>query len=307
MESGRIAIIDCGTNTFNLLIAVRKGNRWHFVARRKKVVKLGSDGLVNGKIGDAPAARALRALSDYRTVLDEMGVQEVRIVGTAALRDAKNGKVILRKIYQATGFRVKLIDGLQEAELIWKGVRQALPLGEDFSLVMDIGGGSTEFILCNAQRVFWKQSFRLGAARIKERFPLSDPPTRKEIKQLEDFLADELQPLAAACKHYPPVRLIGSSGSFDSFAAMILKKRREPALKSTHYHFKLKEYTALHQELMKSTYAERLRFPGLLRMRADMIVPASVLLTFALRFTGLKELHLSTYSLKEGLLDEFNS
>jgi exopolyphosphatase/guanosine-5'-triphosphate,3'-diphosphate pyrophosphatase len=306
MKSGRIAIIDCGTNTFNLLIAARSNNRWKFLLRRKKVVKLGSDGIVNGMIGDAPAERAVLALIDYRKLTDEKGVKEVRIVGTAALRDAKNGKTILRRIYDATGFSIQLIDGLQEAALIWKGVRQAIPLGDDSSLVMDIGGGSTEFILCNAHKIFWKKSFRLGAARIKELHPFSDPPTAKEIKKLEEFLKQELAPLADACLRYPPKRLIGSSGSFDSFTAMILKKKNEPAFRGTHYHFNLKEYVALHRELVRTSYQERLQFPGLLRMRADMIVPASVLLTFALRFTGIKEMHLSTYSLKEGLLDEFN-
>lgn len=304
MAEKRAAVIDCGTNTFNLLIAEKRSAGWHFICRRKRVVKLGSGGICNGLIGDQPAERALKALQSYRHTLDEYQVTTVKIVGTAALRDAKNGRQLLKSIREQTGLSIRLIDGLKEAELIWKGVRSAFDIGDETSLIMDIGGGSTEFILCNRQKILWKQSFRIGAARLIEQIGFSDPVKRSEIVKLNHFLTSELQPLLNACIRFVPGKLIGSSGSFDTFTAMILKKEGKPPLRTSHYRFNVNAYHALHRLLLSSTYKERIQMPGMLKMRADMIVPASLLLTFVLRNIGLKELHLSTYSLKEGLLSE---
>lgn len=305
MGSLRVAIIDCGTNTFNLLVADRIKGRWQFLCRRKRAVKLKSAGHPDGTIGEQPVQRALQALTDYRLLTEELNVDHLRVVGTAALREATNGKAVLNRIRVTTGFKIQLIDGLKEAELIWKGVRQAVDLGKDISLIMDIGGGSTEFILCNAHQIFWKKSYSLGAARLKERFPFADPARTAEVEQIERFLAKELSTLQAACRKYHPFRLIGSSGSFDSFAAIIRRKKELPALRGTHYVFSISEYRALHRELLRARYVERLKLPGLVRMRADMIVPASVLLNFVLSFTEIKKLELSTFALKEGLLEEF--
>lgn len=304
MPGKRVAVIDCGTNTFNLLIAERRAAGWHFLCRRKKVVKLGTGGIREGFIADGPARRALNALTDYRDALHQYAVHRVKIVGTAALRDARNGKQLLREIRNKTGFRIELIDGLREAELIWKGVNSALDMGDDTSLIMDIGGGSTEFILCNRERIYWKQSYRLGAARLLEQVGFSDPVKPSEIRRLHRLLTEELKTLKAASARFGPVRLIGSSGSFDTFAAMILRQETKPPLRGSHYRFNLQDYRKLHRQLLLSSYQERIILPGMLRMRADMIVPASLLLTFVLRLTGLKDLHLSTYSLKEGLLSE---
>ncbi len=304
MPLQRVAVIDCGTNTFNLLIAERRPAGWHFLCRRKKVVKLGAGGIRNGFISEAPARRALKALTGYRETVDEYAVKRVSIVGTAALRDAENGKILLKEIRKQTGFKIELIDGLREAELIWKGVNAAVDLSEETSLIMDIGGGSTEFIICNRREIFWKQSYRLGAARLLEQIGFSDPVKPAEIRRLNQLLTQELDSLLKACKQFAPVRLIGSSGSFDTFASMILKKEGKPSLRGSHYHFHLPSYRTLHKTLLTSVYAERIKMPGMLRMRADMIVPASLLLTFVLRLTGLNDLHLSTYSLKEGLLSE---
>ncbi len=304
MPPQRVAVIDCGTNTFNLLIAERRPAGWHFLCRRKKVVKLGAGGIRNGFIAEAPARRALKALTGYRETLDAYAVKRVSIVGTAALRDAVNGKILLKEIRKQTGFKIELIDGLREAELIWKGVNTAVDLGEETSLIMDIGGGSTEFIICNRTKILWKQSFRLGAARLLEQIGFSDPVKPTEIRRLNQLLTQELDSLLKACNRFEPVRLIGSSGSFDTFASLILKKEEKPALRGSHYRFFLPSYRALHKTLITSIYAERIKMPGMLRMRADMIVPASLLLTFVLRLTGLNDLHLSTYSLKEGLLSE---
>ena len=302
MLNNRFAVIDCGTNTFNLLIAEKTVRGWKFLFRSKRVVKLGSQGIKDGIIGPIPYQKALNALIDYRQICDSYEAKSIRAYGTAALRDAKNGKKLLRDIYKQTGFKVLLIDGNEEARLIYLGVKEALNIGDSCSLIMDIGGGSTEFILCNNQQIYWKKSFRLGAARLLEILQPGDPIRKSETDRLSALLTIELASLIKACEKYNPIRLIGSSGSFDTFAAIILKAKNLHLGKATHYQFNLSEYKSLHRQLLKSTYKERIHIPGMLRMRADMIVLASLLLTFVLRSTKVKELHLSTYALKEGVL-----
>jgi exopolyphosphatase / guanosine-5'-triphosphate,3'-diphosphate pyrophosphatase len=304
MRSKRVAVIDCGTNTFNLLIADISASGLKNVLHTKRVVKLGSEGIKDRIIGEKSQARALAALTNYKSITEKYKVQQVKIIGTAALRDALNGPELLRKIKKATGFKIQLIDGDQEATYIYKGVKASELLDESCQLIMDIGGGSTEFIICNQDKIFWKKSFRLGAARLLEELRPGDPIRKKEIQKMNSLLLEKLSPLLSACETYQPQKLIGTSGSFDSFAAVILKKKGEKSNHKPNYQFNLTDYKKVHSELLKSTYKERLKIPGLVRMRADMIVLATLLLTFVLQSTKIKSLYLSKYALKEGVLHD---
>lgn len=300
----RVAVIDCGTNTFNILIAEKIAGKWKFICRRKRVVKLGSQGIKDRMIGPLPAMRALSTMTNYKTLLDAYNVKKVKVLGTSALRDARNGPALINKIRRATGLGINTISGDEEATYIYKGVKAALSLGTKCSLIMDIGGGSTEFILCNQDKIYWKKSYRLGAARLLEYIKPSDPIKTGEVNQMNLLLEKELASLIDACITHQPHQLIGSSGSFETFAAMILKKSGKKPLRGNTFDFNMKDYNKIHKALVISTYKERLALPGLLRMRADMILPASLLLTFVLRKTKLKKLILSTNSLKEGVLEE---
>jgi exopolyphosphatase/guanosine-5'-triphosphate,3'-diphosphate pyrophosphatase len=300
----RIAVIDCGTNTFHLLIAELTGGKWKFLVRKKMVVKLASGRTNPNEISPIAAARAIRIMQHYSEIIAESKVSKILTAGTAAFRDASNGTQLLRDIHKASGIKINVITGTQEALLICKGVCEAVPMNETPSLLMDIGGGSTEFIICNNKKILWKKSFRLGAARLLMEFNPADPFTRKDIKILNSFLQQQLQPLEQAILKFSPKQLIGASGSFETFASIILHRKGEERLlrTKTHYQFNMQEYKQLHQQLLHSTYAERLKIPGMLRMRADMIVMASLLLTFVLSNYRIKQLELSAFALKEGLL-----
>jgi exopolyphosphatase/guanosine-5'-triphosphate,3'-diphosphate pyrophosphatase len=303
----RVAIIDCGTNTFNLLISEVQNGGFKTLHKTKRVVKLGSQGITGRIIGDIPQQRAVDALIDLKKIIARYPKTKIIAVGTAAIRDAKNKMSFLARIKSETGIEIALISGAQEAKLIYKGVCRAFDIGSDTSLIIDIGGGSVEFIIGNNRKILWKKSFRIGAARLLELFAPSDPIKKSEITALNSFFETSLAPLRDACEKYTPVRLIGSSGSFDTIAAIILEKNNvKKSMENTvHYRFRLSDYMKLHQQLMGSTLKERLATKGMLSMRADMIVPASVLITFVLHSLKLKEMHLSNYALKEGLMIEF--
>jgi exopolyphosphatase/guanosine-5'-triphosphate,3'-diphosphate pyrophosphatase len=174
------------------------------------------------------------------------------------------------------------------------------------SLIIDIGGGSTEFCIANKDTILWKKSFLLGAARLLEMFAPSDPITTDEIKAITDYLEQELQPLFKALKEFPVIELIGSSGSFDSLAEMIVHKFYSPHLLEdiTEYTFKLPDCAAMYGILIKSTKKERMEMKGLVSMRVDMMVVSGILVHFILIRCDIHKMRLSTYSLKEGMLVE---
>jgi exopolyphosphatase/guanosine-5'-triphosphate,3'-diphosphate pyrophosphatase len=170
-----IAILDLGTNTFQLLIANIIDNKPVLVFEESIAVKLGEGGIEKGYISEAAFDRGLSALKQFKKSIDQYQVKLVRAAATSALRSASNGAEFLEKIRSETGIIPEIITGEREAELIYQGVRAAINMGDEKCLIIDIGGGSVEFIICNQEEVFWKRSYDIGAARLMEQFHHSDP------------------------------------------------------------------------------------------------------------------------------------
>ncbi len=154
-------------------------------------------------------------LKAFRLKLDEHQVKKVFAFGTSALRSAKNKEEVLDAFQREAGISVSIIDGLREAELIYAGVKKAVDI-EEVSLIVDIGGGSVEYILCNGEKVLWMQSFEMGGQRLLERFMKKDPLPQQEIPRMQSYFRETLLPLTNAIHQYQPKVLIGSSGSFDT-------------------------------------------------------------------------------------------
>jgi len=301
----RIAIIDLGTNTFNILIVeVDEQKNYHTLFQAKLPVKLGEGGINDRLIRPVPFQRGINALKQHQRTIEQYDVHQVYPFATSAIREAVNGDDFVQQLKLETGYEVKVISGDKEAELIYYGVREAVKMSDELSLIMDIGGGSTEFIIANKDKIFWKQSFLLGAARLLEKFDPSDPITDEQVAHIQQYLDEQLQPLADALQKFPVTELIGSSGSFDSLAEMIAYKFYSPDILNgvTEYSFKLSDCQWIYEVLLKSTKEERLRMQGLVEMRVDMIVISSILVHFVLSSFDITELRLSTYSLKEGVM-----
>ena len=297
----KTAIIDLGTNTFNLLIV--EGEQILF--KTKIAVKLGEGGITEGFIAEAPFQRGLDALQTHLHTINKYQVEHTLAFATSAIRSASNGKEFVQQAKEQLGLDIQVIDGDREAELIYLGVRKALNLGEHNNLIMDIGGGSTEFIICSQNKIFWKQSFQLGAARLKEKFQPQDPISTKDISDLENYLEIGLLPLWNALKKHPCDTLIGSSGSFDTLSEVIAHQFYHIAILNgkTTYSFKLSDYHWLHKHLLERTLQERLDTPGMIPMRADMIVIASVFINYLIKRQNIHAMKLSIYALKEGILE----
>lgn len=300
----RIGVIDCGTNTFNLLICEVENGIHEILYQTKTAVKMAQGGISKNFITADAQRRCIDAIIDYKKTLEHYQVTNYYCFATSGMRSTSNGLELARAIYKETNIHVEIIDGNQEAELIYHGVNLAQALNENTSLIMDIGGGSTEFILGNESEILWKQSFQLGVSRIKETLNPSDPITPSQINNLMDLLDVELSPLKLAIKKYPTDRLIGSSGSFDSFYEMMAHRNNSSKLTSVNCveAFNLDWFKSLHTYLLDTNLEERLQIKGLISMRADMIVLSGILIDYIVTTFDIRQAVLSKYALKEGVL-----
>ncbi|MBI2721072.1 MAG: phosphatase [Bacteroidetes bacterium] len=306
----RLAIIDCGTNTFHLLMVETEAD-----ALQRKIfntrfpVKLGEGAINMGFIAAAPFERGIAALRQFNAYIQVHKADKIIAFATSALRDASNGKDFAEQIKRELNIELQIIDGDREAELIYLGNRQALPLSKDVSLIMDIGGGSTEFILANDTEILWKQSFNLGAARLLQRFNPSSPIKKEELDQIKKYIKDNLDPLYEAVKKWSPAEIVGSSGAFDSVVEIIHGELggEELTLEKTGYSIDLKQYETISALIKNADLIQRKQIKGLTPMRFDMIVISFILIDFILKEFDLKVMRVSTYSLKEGAYFDFIS
>ena len=305
----RLALIDLGTNTFHLLIVAMPatpGGKPLVLLRTKAGVRLGEGGISQGIIAPEPYARALHTLAGFKEEMELHGAQEVRATATSAMRVTSNGPDLVRDIFEQTGIQVNVIGGDREAELICAGVRQAVDLGEEAQLVLDIGGGSVEFIIANAHTIFWKQSFEIGAQRLLDKF-FPDPTgvfPAEAVEAEQRYLSAVLAPLIEAVQRYRPAGLVGASGSFDSLADMQIGQLRPESELPPCTELTLESFQTSYRHLLSGNHAQRKALPGILPMRADMLVVASVLIDFVLGISEITRIRASAYALKEGLLAE---
>ena len=302
----RIAIIDLGTNTFNLLICDKKGENQKTIFKNKIAVKLGEGGIDKGIIAHAPYQRGIKALEDHLKTIKEYDVDKLRAFATSAIRSTKNGADFVSEVFKKLALRIEVIDGDKEAELIYQGVKKAIPFNLDYKLIMDIGGGSTEFIIANAEGIHYKKSYQVGVSRLKELFKPKDPITKEEIQTIEDHLKSEIKDLIDNIKTIPCKKLIGSSGSFDTLVKMIRFKFNKIELKNnTSCEIHMEDYKWAQDFLIQSTLSERLNTKGIVTMRADMIVLSVIFINFILREFDIKEMICSKYALKEGAMQYY--
>ena len=299
----QVAIIDLGTNTFHLLLAKWNGAQYVITYRERLPVKIGMGGINEGIITDSGISRALDALKAFKAVLQREGVTKVFAFGTSALRNARNGKEVASLIQKQTGIEVNIISGDEEAVYIYYGVRKAMNMGESVSLIVDIGGGSVEFIIGNEKEIFWKQSFEIGAQRLLERYQKHDPILTLEVGQLNDFFGFALKSLFETIQKFKPTILIGSSGTFDTLSDIhrirdgIAHPFNAPETPLT-----LQSFRETFEELLTKNRKERLQIPGMIEMRVDMIVVACCLIAYLLDHATFANIRVSSYSLKEGVL-----
>ncbi len=305
---GKIAIIDLGTNTFHLLIVDLSESKPTVVHKEKMPVKIGEGGIEKGYITPKAMARALQALHNFHGKMTVSGVEKTYAFATSAFRNASNGQELADKIKEETGIHINIISGDKEAELIFEGVKLSTPIGPEKALIMDIGGGSVEFIIGDDKGMLWKESFEIGGQRLMDRFHKNceEAITQEGLANLNTFLDERLQTLHNAMNAHQPRSLIGASGTFDTLCEMYFRETQSD-LKID----EIKEYNLpidyFHQAfagIIHMNREERIKIPGMIPMRVNMIVVAMGLIDYVLKNYDIKEIKVSTYALKEGVLNK---
>ena len=292
-----------GTNTFHLLLAEADEQGYHITKRERLAVKIGMGGINEGYITNDGIHRALLAMLSFKNTIDQQGVQQVFAFGTSALRNAKNGKEVAQQIKEMTGIEVNIIDGDQEAEFIYYGVRAAMHLENHKSLIIDIGGGSVEFIIGDNDHIYWKKSIEIGAQRLLEKFHSRDPITDEDISHLNEYLSTALMPVFEALAQFPTNIMVGSSGTFDTLSDIFcIQHDIHKTIEETETPLTLAGFEEIYHQLVSKNRIERLQMPGMIEMRVDMIVVACCLIRYLLNHHPFNRIRVSTYSLKEGVL-----
>lgn len=289
----RKAIIDLGTNTFNLLIGELDGDDLTILHSEKIPVMLGMGGINEGRIADDAFERAMSALSIFKKKADSFDVESIKGVATSAVRSAANGHELVSRSLNEIGIEIVVIDGLAEADLIRKGVSLTMPISKP-SVIMDIGGGSTEFIHLDHSQVIDMESLNIGVSRIYQMLGKPENFSEACIKKIIDFL--EIQ--STGKFGYEADVLIGASGTFETFYEMLSEEHFVSNGKAIQLDSeKLDEVI---NWSITASLDERNAHPWIVEMRKRMLPIGAVKVKWIMEKLNVKEVWISPYSLKEG-------
>ena len=313
----RVAVIDCGTNTFNLRIVeflkdVDPGFRpWKKLFSLRLPVRIGEGGIGKGIIKPDGIARGLDAIGMMKEAIHNYVTEEVYVIATSALRDASNSSDFTDEVFNLYGYNVMIISGSTEAQLIHEGSALTYkPEDGTNVLTLDIGGGSTECILWNNKEIIWTRSFDVGVARMKEFFKMSGHFGEDAYEKMAPYLDDMFDPLLTVLKNVKPSVLVGSSGSFDTFYYLTKVEKSTPKkkIKSQKRIFHKADtidtdrFHDVSKMIVNNSLNDRLDMEGMPPDRADLIPYAAAIVLWVDRNTDLKYFYRSKYALREGVL-----
>jgi exopolyphosphatase/guanosine-5'-triphosphate,3'-diphosphate pyrophosphatase len=303
MRDCRLAGIDIGTLTCRLLIAdVAPGLRLKEIRSDRRVLRLG-EGVDRAKrLHTAAMDRVLECLKEWRDVIAAYRVAAVAAVATSAVRDAANRDEFLDRVKREAGFEVETITGDEEAKRTLLGIRSGLPAGVADILALDIGGGSTEFILDRAGQTPIIRSIDIGVVRLCERALHHDPPTVEEIQQSRAWVRNETETVVVGMPGSSGATFVGTAGTITSLAAMAQKLPVYESARIHNYTLRLETIRELEQTLLSRTKAARMGLPGLEQNREEVIAAGAIIIRTIMETLGQSSVLVSDLGLREGVL-----
>lgn len=303
----KLAVFDIGTNSIHMLVVeVRPDLSFEILDHEKDPTRLGDGSFERGRLERATMRRALEVLDRFHKIANRNQTQRTIAVATSAVREARNSGEFLGAVFKKTGLRVRVISGEEEARLIALGARSSIETRGARSLVIDIGGGSVELVLGDGRVTDFLGSFKLGVARLTDRFLHEDPPSRKELRRLEAHVEAELKISAKRLRRSGLRLAIGTAGTMISLAALVSQDRdKRPLQQVNHFEFSRKDLERVHAKLVRTDLKKRMRFPGLDPRRADLIIAGSTLLLTLMRLLRLKRLTISDKGIREGIILDY--
>jgi exopolyphosphatase/guanosine-5'-triphosphate,3'-diphosphate pyrophosphatase len=303
----RIAAIDIGTNSIHVVVAEATAHGgFDVLDREREVVQVGRGSFAGGRLRADAIARTADSLARFVALARSLGAERVICTATAAVREAKNGGEFVRAARQAAGVTPRVIPAREEGRLIWLGVRNALELPDEPVLLLDIGGGSLQLVVCTRDRMLKVVSLPLGALRLAELRPLGDPPDPAALARLTRHVRRTLEESVASIAAFAPRRAYGSSGSIHALAHVLRHFDGGPPLRHVNgRRLERKSIERVTRTLEGMSLAERLRLPGLDAARAEILIPGAIVLVQALRAFDLDVLTVSDFGVREGLLADY--
>ena len=301
----RVCVIDLGTNSFHAVIVDAHPNRtFERVDKMKIMVRLGQRGLADHRLPEDAMQRGYEALERIMQLASGWQASEYLAFATSAIREATNGGDFIRRVQKGLGLRIRPISGSQEADLIYQGVRQVVSLAKP-SLIVDVGGGSTEFIVGTSEAESFSASLKLGAARMTERFVTTDPISKKEKQALRAHYREALRPILEAARAQGVRTLVGSSGTMECLAQVSVNRYGDEARTIFQQDMAPADLKKAARFLIGTTEAERQDASGVDQRRVEQIVAGAVLLEVLLEELSFDTVRISPYALREGMVMYF--
>lgn len=303
----RIAAIDIGSNSMHMVIVeVTDQLTFRTLAAEKELTRLGAAALVRHRLTRQAMEHTTQVLSRYQRIARGMECDVVLAYATSAVRECVNGGDFVEQLKRDIGLHIQVISSQEEARLVYLAVRQAVDLGEQPVFIVDIGGGSVEFIVGTADRPLLLQSRKLGASRLTQQFITSDPISRADLSAVTEHIHTILKPLIAQVRALGAKRIIGTSGTMENLVAMCLAQYGE----ETKRHRLLtqmtrEDFSAVYKQLRRLPVADRRGIAGLDPGRADQIVAGAALVNYLFEELDVQEIEVSDRAMREGMIIDY--
>jgi exopolyphosphatase/guanosine-5'-triphosphate,3'-diphosphate pyrophosphatase len=300
----RIAALDLGSNSFHLLVvATRPDGSFTPLVREKEMLRLGDVVALNGIITDEALEAAVEVVGRFRAIAESNGVDELLAYGTAALREAANGAAAVERLETETGVRVKVINGIKEAQLIFEAVRASVLIDPGPALCADLGGGSLELAVGDRAGLLYATSLHLGVGRLTAELVRSDPPTGKDRGRLRRRVEESLATVLPEIVDESPQQLIGSSGTLCAIvrASVALRDGIVPPVLNQ-LSVTAKEVTEFADLVFSLSSVDRTHLPGIDTRRAELLPAGVTVAEVLMEETGFLELTASEWALREGMV-----
>jgi exopolyphosphatase/guanosine-5'-triphosphate,3'-diphosphate pyrophosphatase len=303
-----LGAIDVGTNSIHLIV-VEMDPRFgtsRTILKAREMVRLGAgDALARGHLSKKAVQRGVSAIAKFAAAARTAGASDVRAVATSAVREASNRDEFLAAVRAESGVDIEVLGDVEEARLIHLGVSRGYPLGGRVACIFDIGGGSTEFIVGDAERAHFLQSVRLGSLRLFDQFLSLDVPDPFAYRALDVRIRETLAPVAARLQDYRFDLLIGTSGTVMGLAALDAAEAGVTSQRAHGYTLRLDRLRALQRTMTRMTPAERRKMPGMNPRRSDIIVAGNAIVIAILEALGRDEFVVSERALREGIVVDY--
>jgi exopolyphosphatase/guanosine-5'-triphosphate,3'-diphosphate pyrophosphatase len=303
LRTKRLAGVDIGTLTCRLLIAdLPSGGSLKEVRSERRILRLGEGVDQAKRLSVAAMDRVLQCLKEWRELINAAHVDATAAVATSAVRDAANRDEFLSLVKRETGFEVEIITGNEEARRTMLGIRSGLPHGVTNALALDIGGGSTEFILDRPGGSPIVRSIDVGVVRLCERLLCHDPPTEEELRQAREWVASETNAAVAGMGNYQTATFVGTAGTVTSLAAMAQKLPSYEPARIHNYRLQLDTIQDLERTLLSRKRADRAGLPGLEKGREEVIAAGAIIIRTVMETLERSMVLVSDLGLREGVL-----